>query len=735
MTKTAIYINNCKALAREAGSKPSLFSFAFVVALALAVSAAAFMPCSTAFAIEGPKNSRLVFSYDDPANDDNGPGSYSYPRGPVFKANPYMFDLRKIRIYEAGNFYRFDVEFKGRIVRSWPGYMGHRNGWLFNIAEIYIDTDGKWGSGHKKAALGRNVEFPPESRWEKVVFIGPVANDLMVNEIREKTDDLEFAASLNDFVFPSNISVYDYTLSATVNRSELGEFSDRWGVQVLSTVFDNSSSSTTFYNKRVYKSSSDNEFGGASDLFGSPNVLDIIVPAGTTQKDVLSKYRVHPNYTSAQFAVVPMVYGGGASSASPQGAVLAKASDPLAKNLDEAGKKMELKVESVKDAEFAVTERDFEEFKKSKERGAAESKNAVKETVRAGDAAGKDVAAKKLSAAGEKPGSESYAQEGAETENIANNIDGEYKINKTGSDTKKDGGAEKRSAAKAGSTKTRNIDKYDDFLAKLENKKLKLEKDEDEEAFKDVEKFLTKQSAAVYKKNTGSGEKMKDFDPDVYEMARIEGGPKKKTAAEKTRKPEQRADTRQGATAPAKTENAKTPAPGAAAEGKTEPETLKPLIEEPQQSEPEEDKSIIGRLFRRVKKNRAASAKHAVSDETKVMSEDAMVGIAKSELPDNSSKKSGRQTLAVAVEREAPPAAEDGNCVANMKKIYELSVKYIERNPGAQKISMNMLVSAGLMDKPLKCEDGGRYLIEVKNSKPVITCINVNNSGHGSYTK
>ncbi|OGM07706.1 MAG: hypothetical protein A2008_12025 [Candidatus Wallbacteria bacterium GWC2_49_35] len=708
----------------KSGSKTKfIISLILPTVVAVLISIAAPL-VPQAFAIDGPKNGRLVFSYDDAKNDDYGPGSYSYPLGQAFKANAFMFDLRRIRIYEIGKFYRFDIEYKGKIVRSWPGYTGHRNGWLFNIAEIYIDTDNRWGSGHKKAVLGRNVAFPPESCWEKVVFIGPVANDLMVNEIRDKTEDLEFAASLNDFVFPSNIDVYDYTLSATINRSEIGEFSDKWGIQVLSTVFDNSSSSATFYNKRVYKSSSDNEFGGASDLFGSPNVLDIIVPQGMSQKDILSKYRVHPNYTNAQFAVVPMVYAGGVSAAS-RGSLVAKADDSFSKNVKSADEKLELKEINARDSAFEVKERDFEEFKNEKEKEREKINAAAKTVLPESDSAfaankngGTEEEISDEAASIEETGNGTKPLRSKNSENIENNKDGEYKINKSKSDTKKEDGAKKLAVAKKNSPKKKNLDKYDEFMAKLEGQKLKIRDDDEEEAFNDVEKFLTKQNASVYKKNTGSGEKMKDFDPDVYEMAKIDDSKKNKAAVNKT------------AAAPKKDDKLKTQAADGTAD-KTE--TLKPLIEDQNEtavSEPE-DKSVLGRLFGQIKKNRKRSAKHAVSDETKVVSEEAMVGIAKNELPDNSPKKSGTGTQAPALVM----AAEDGKCAGNMKKLYEISVKYIEQNPEAQKISMNMLITAGLLDKPLKCEDGGRYLIEVKNSKPRINCINVNNSGHGSYTR
>ncbi|HNY10694.1 MAG TPA: glucodextranase DOMON-like domain-containing protein, partial [Candidatus Wallbacteria bacterium] len=250
----------------------------------LGALAAIILTASPAFSIEGPKNGKLLFSYEDDKYDDYGPGSYVYPNGKLFKSNPHMFDIASVKIYEVDEFYRFDVEYKGKIVRSWPEYMGYGNGWILNIAEIYIDRDHKWGSGHKNAALGRNLKFTPESAWDRVVFLSPVASDDMVSAIRDKTDDLEFAESLNDFVFPTSINVYDYTLSATVRKSDLGEFSKKWGIQVLSTVLDPSSDSTTFYNQRIYKTATDKNFGGSTDLYGAPNILDMITPKGVSQK-------------------------------------------------------------------------------------------------------------------------------------------------------------------------------------------------------------------------------------------------------------------------------------------------------------------------------------------------------------------------------------------------------------------------------------------------------------------
>jgi|GEM_PF-3958495 len=684
-----------------------------IISVSIIFLSAIFLFIGDALAIDGPKRAKLIFSHEDNLNDDNGPGTYTYPSGPVYKSNLHMFDIKNIRIYELGEFYRFDVEYKGKIVRSWPDYIGNRNGWLFNIAEIYIDTDNRWGSGHKNAALGRNVTFPSESYWEKVVFISPVANDIMANEIRNKTDDLEFAESLNDFIFPSNYDVYDYTLSATINKSELGEFSDKWGIQVLSTVFENSSAYKTFYNRRIYKSSSDNDFGGASDLFGAPNVLDIITPVGTSQKDVLSKYFAHPNYSYAKFVVVPMVYKDG-KSALNKGDLVAKADGaPLVKD-----KKMELKIGDIKDGDFNVKETELEVPKESslppqvKKTGIA--KSVLKdEKVKSYEKADlkfnpeeEDGAAMQsmgtLNLNKSLAGPQSVSDDSLKNNQIASK---ESKLNKNISDNKNLENKKKSTASK-----NKKADKYDEFLKKLDQQKLKVKDDEDD-SFNDIEKFLAKKETAPIKKSA-KGEKFKDFDTDVYEMARIDS---KTKILEKPGKKQAEVKKQQDL------KISKTVEPVEDSNVETESAAqLKPLIEEP--AEEKKDNSIMGRWFGNSKK---ASKKHAVSDEKKVLSDESMIGIAKDSLPDNSVKNARPETKTVAI--------EDGGCAANMKKLYAAAEKYLSSNPDARKVSMSMLISAGLIDSSLKCSDGGRYLIEISSAKPKITCINVNNSGHGSY--
>ncbi|HEY6004685.1 MAG TPA: glucodextranase DOMON-like domain-containing protein, partial [Anaeromyxobacter sp.] len=50
---------------------------------------------------------RLVASFDDPAGDATGPGSYLPPRGPEFTDGD--FDLRRFTVYDEGDSVRLEV--------------------------------------------------------------------------------------------------------------------------------------------------------------------------------------------------------------------------------------------------------------------------------------------------------------------------------------------------------------------------------------------------------------------------------------------------------------------------------------------------------------------------------------------------------------------------------------------------------------------------------------------------
>jgi len=360
-----------------------------------------------------------------------------------------------------------------------------------------------------------------------------------------------------------------------------------------------------------------------------------------------------------------MVYNGGTTNSINAGALASlskneSSQDILSSNIND-NKKLKLEIDNIKENEYNVKEMEFEEFN----RKMTNSNVAINKNNEINDndiyKINKNKSDTELAAIKNKSINKNDIQQNDIQQN--SDIVDETEIKKIN--------------ANKTNNKAKNIDKYDGFLAKLDAQKLKFQNDDDEEALKDIEKFLTGKKETINKKKAST----------------------KKEEKEKIQNKEiQNEDSKD-----------------------------KEIKNEPEQ----EDKSILGRLFGRSKKRKQ---KNAVIN--KSISENEMIEIVKNELPDNSIKKRniGNESAANNIKKSGKTATdEELKCRANMKKLYDISLKYIEQNPEAHKISINMLISSGLLDRPLKCEKGGRYLIEVKNSKPVINCINVNNTGHGCY--
>nr|WP_274387836.1 family 16 glycoside hydrolase [Salsipaludibacter albus] len=103
----------------------------------------------------------FVGSLDDPAGDDDGPGSYVYPSNEVFSDG--VFDLTGMEVYRDGDDYRFVVSIDGPVTNP-SGWGGDEI--ALQRVNVYVGE----GGGDAQAALpGTNMDT--ESSWESTVVI------------------------------------------------------------------------------------------------------------------------------------------------------------------------------------------------------------------------------------------------------------------------------------------------------------------------------------------------------------------------------------------------------------------------------------------------------------------------------------------------------------------------------------------------------------------------------------
>src|SRR5690242_3031575 len=80
-------------------------------------------------------------SFKDPTGDDNGPGNYKYPTDPVYKSG--SFDLTDFTFEKKGGKANITLGFNTTLEDAWKT----GSGFAVQMAFIFIDTDGKEGSG------------------------------------------------------------------------------------------------------------------------------------------------------------------------------------------------------------------------------------------------------------------------------------------------------------------------------------------------------------------------------------------------------------------------------------------------------------------------------------------------------------------------------------------------------------------------------------------------------------
>ena len=246
----------------------------------------------------------------DPAGDDRGPGTYTYPSDPAFK--PGSFDLRSLRVTPSHDTVELELVLGSRIEDPWSSTAWGGNGFSLQMAFIHIDVDRALGSGAIDGLPGTNVRFAPQQAWDRVVIVSPQSATRLRTEVRNKA-----GAAGDLIVIPKQTRARGKRLIAIVSVDDLGGVPTRsWGYQVLMQSNDSSPDLTDFLTRDVIERADRNHFGGGSDFDDDPHIIDIFVGAALgldeerqQQYERLRAYRRDGADAAPEGrAVVPMIY-------------------------------------------------------------------------------------------------------------------------------------------------------------------------------------------------------------------------------------------------------------------------------------------------------------------------------------------------------------------------------------------------------------------------------------------
>jgi len=267
--------------------------------------------CSLALALAALPAVAGNVTFSDPRGDDAGPGTYTYPTKAEYKKG--SFDLTDIEIKDKGADLEITLGVNAGIEDPWDSakWPTPGNGFSLQMFQLYIDVDGKAGSGEKDALPGMNATFADDSRWEKVIFVSPQANKEVTTRLDQKAKAMK-----DKVVLPTKVSAKGKKVTALVKKADLGAGFDAakvgWQVLVASNEgFDNQPGNGILA-RTVNEFEGEHRFGGGDDGDSDPNFVDCLAGAGKGGADEAAAQKAMLKFDAGtkQRAILKVVRGG-----------------------------------------------------------------------------------------------------------------------------------------------------------------------------------------------------------------------------------------------------------------------------------------------------------------------------------------------------------------------------------------------------------------------------------------
>jgi hypothetical protein len=302
----------------------------------------------TAAGAERALAAEKLFQLEDPRGDDRGDGTLRYPLN-YYGLEPGDLDLVSLVARRVARGTEFEATLGAPVKSPETRTIDLGGGQMKDVArfgfygvnlDIYVDVDRVAGSGGVKTLPGRKSTVRPEFAWERAIVLTPrpydAKSELKRSLLRELRRELaakqgvteeqaeQMRATLPEEMeqrvfFPTRIRVSGRKITFFVPDEFLGGAAKpEWGYVVFTTGAD-VDQRFTLLGDLSFAGPDDGLFvvpakpGGAVDRFGGrrdddfglPPIVDLLVPAGTTQDRVLSDYARDGSRLVALPGVVP----------------------------------------------------------------------------------------------------------------------------------------------------------------------------------------------------------------------------------------------------------------------------------------------------------------------------------------------------------------------------------------------------------------------------------------------
>jgi carbohydrate-binding DOMON domain-containing protein len=227
------------------------------------------------------ENYRVIFNHLDGIGDDYGPGDYDYPQNHIFQNKGRLFDLKSMTIFEGENEYKVRFSFSN-LTDPW----GAKYGFSLPLIEIYIDYQN--GGSNQIFQEGANVRFKENFNWDKFIKISGWWVRLF-----NPNSDKENLLNINDLSLNKPDSNGDLSLQREGNdlflkipKNEINSLQNSKIIVMVGSFdpFGYDHFRSLSRTKSYWQIYSKNEISNSK----SPRVLDLLVPEGRNQKNILS---------------------------------------------------------------------------------------------------------------------------------------------------------------------------------------------------------------------------------------------------------------------------------------------------------------------------------------------------------------------------------------------------------------------------------------------------------------
>lgn len=235
------------------------------------------------------------FSIDDPAGDDYGWGGIVYPTAPVFK--PGVFDIIHVEMGKSKEDIVFKVKIRGDLENPW----GSPVGLSVQTIDIYIN-DGKEGPYYYQALPGRQANI--SEGWNKAIWAEGWVQSLIVPILDEKGK-----LQLKEIKGVVQVSTdpTERTITISVPEKYLGPVNPDWKILVILCGQEGYPRPGNWRVREVEETAKQWRFGGGDDFYGDPNIIDMIVPPGMKQEEILSKWKSSDEEEENVYVDLPLI--------------------------------------------------------------------------------------------------------------------------------------------------------------------------------------------------------------------------------------------------------------------------------------------------------------------------------------------------------------------------------------------------------------------------------------------